>query len=569
MYGPTPPRPKKTNITRSRNGCIPCRRKKRKCDEGNPSCGLCSRLKIPCSYPRFLIRFQETPNDSERTRKVADNGDLLMEVTRMGSPLRTHHNPTFSNRGIQPEYEISGSDQLYLNQYFAHTVDLLPASVRPIVWRMSTLPALYNATLAFSAARFAYSLGTPYLTQSKTLIRPNRHFFIQSLNYFSRAIQLLQQNPSQLDDIFATIVFLILFENVVGTVHSYYSHLQGLQTLTLCYHQALSATPYGQRLLRASLFTIAKGALFLGPLHSPRRGDIVPHDIDILAERICSHQEILFFKVVDAVNISFSLLLGEFSWCSSGKLQRVLQSISGNDNAHLPVSSASEAYEKLTSLRRGIDVLFAQSTPLYNAFAECTKHPVFHEMEFSYTHDNIPPITLSGHEEAMACAMYALTQVYCDRQLLQSLLDGATGQVNPTLNGWAKIILGIAKGCDPPRYLYEEMYNMNMCWILVLLCLRWPNPDILAYIAHTVLPCLKKTTPAKEDTAGALLLFEVVIEMLCSENARGRKVFAVHVVHEDPSDSTAFLLVNRSLHLAIHGYSIDGNFFSDYIPALH
>ncbi|RDH36035.1 hypothetical protein BDQ94DRAFT_186047 [Aspergillus welwitschiae] len=569
MYGPTPPRPKKTNITRSRNGCIPCRSKKRKCDEGSPSCGLCSRLRITCSYQRFLVRFQDTRNKPERTRKAHGNGELVTSLTRMGNPLRALKDQAPSNRGMQPEYHISGSEQIFSNQYLAHVVDLLPVSVRPVVCRLSNLPALCNATVAFSAARFAYSLGTPYHTQSKTLIRPNRHFFIQSLNYFSRAIRLIQRNSSQLEDVFATIIFFILFENVVGTVSSYYCHLQGLETLTLCYHHTLSATPNGQLLLRASFFTLAKGALFLGPLHSLRRGDVVHRELDTLAERLCSRQEILFFMVVDVVRISSSLLLGEFIRCPSDNLQRVLQKMCGYGNPNLLVSSALEACEKLTSLRRRIDILFAQSAPLYSAFSQCTSHPAFHEMEFSFTHDNIPPITFASHEEAMACAMYALVQIYCDIQLLQSLLDGSTGPVNSVLNGWAKIILGIAKGYDPPRYLYEEMYNMNMCWILGLLCLRWPNPDILTYLAHTVLPHLKSTTPAVEDTAGALLLFEVIIEMLCSQNARGRKVFAVHVVHEDPVDSNAFLLVNRSLHFAIHGYGDDGSFFSDYIPALH
>ena len=484
--------------------------------------------------------------------------------------MRSPKDRALSNSGLQPEYQISGSERIYLGQYFAHIVHLLPTSVRPVVSRMSTLPALCDATVAFSAARFAYSLGAPYRIQSKTLVRPNQYFFIQSLKYFSRAIRLIQQNYSQLEEVLATVIFFILFENVVGTVRSYSCHLQGLQTLTLRYHHALSETPYGLLLLRASLFTLAKGALFLGPLHSLRREDMVHRELDILADRICSPQEILFFMVVDAIRISSSLLLGKSTQCPSDKLQRVLQrmSVSGYSNAHLSGSSESDVYEKLASLRRRINILFAQSTSLYNAFVRCTNHPAFHEMEFGYADDTIPPITFASHEETMACAMYALVQVYCDREPLQFSLDAASGPVTSKLNGWAKVILGIAKGCDPTRYLYEETYNMNMCWIVGLLCLRWPNTDILTYLAQNVLPDLKSTTPALEDTAGALLLFEMVIDMLCSENARGRKVFAVHVVHEDSSDVNAFLLVSRSLHFAIHGYSDDGSFFSDYIPAL-
>jgi hypothetical protein len=222
---------------------------------------------------------------------------------------------------------------------------------------------------------------------------------------------------------------LILFENVVVTVRSYSCHLQGLETLTLRYHHALSATLYGELLLRASLFTLAKGALFLGPLHSLCQEDIVHRELDILADRICSRQEILFFMVVDAIRISSSLLLARSTLYPSDKLQRVLQrmSVSGYGGALLSGSSESGVYEKLATLRRRIDILFAQSTPLCNAFVRGTSHPTFHEIEFRYTDDTIPPITFASHEEAMACAMYALVQVYCDRQLLQSSLDAASG----------------------------------------------------------------------------------------------------------------------------------------------
>lgn len=35
---------------KSRTGCVPCRQRKKKCDERRPVCSTCSRLCLPCSY---------------------------------------------------------------------------------------------------------------------------------------------------------------------------------------------------------------------------------------------------------------------------------------------------------------------------------------------------------------------------------------------------------------------------------------------------------------------------------------------------------------------------------------
>lgn len=55
---PSPPRLRLTNMdraqprkrTRTRTGCLNCRRKKRKCDEGRPACGTCYRRNEHCEW---------------------------------------------------------------------------------------------------------------------------------------------------------------------------------------------------------------------------------------------------------------------------------------------------------------------------------------------------------------------------------------------------------------------------------------------------------------------------------------------------------------------------------------
>ncbi|KAH0522981.1 hypothetical protein TsFJ059_008042 [Trichoderma semiorbis] len=68
MYDPAPPRPKKTNIYRSRTGCKVCRQRRKKCDERKP-CGLCMKLGVSCEqvFPTFEFRSVVGPS---RPRKA-------------------------------------------------------------------------------------------------------------------------------------------------------------------------------------------------------------------------------------------------------------------------------------------------------------------------------------------------------------------------------------------------------------------------------------------------------------------------------------------------------------------
>ncbi|KAL6693494.1 hypothetical protein J3F84DRAFT_380962 [Trichoderma pleuroticola] len=67
MYEPPPPRPKKTNIYRSRTGCKMCRQRRKKCDERKP-CGLCVKLGVSCEqiFPTFEFRSVLGPSRSRK-----------------------------------------------------------------------------------------------------------------------------------------------------------------------------------------------------------------------------------------------------------------------------------------------------------------------------------------------------------------------------------------------------------------------------------------------------------------------------------------------------------------------
>ena len=82
------PRRNKTTITRRRTGCIPCRDRHVRCDEGKPKCRRCDRSCIECNWSRDIrIVFHQPTNPTrkqdallkENIRSVSDGPPSAIE----------------------------------------------------------------------------------------------------------------------------------------------------------------------------------------------------------------------------------------------------------------------------------------------------------------------------------------------------------------------------------------------------------------------------------------------------------------------------------------------------------
>ncbi|OHF00466.1 hypothetical protein CORC01_04216 [Colletotrichum orchidophilum] len=76
------PPPAKKKRTRTRTGCLNCRRKKRKCDEGRPACGGCSRRKENCEWG-IKVTFR-----AENAQTILQDHPSMKKARR--PPLRRH-----------------------------------------------------------------------------------------------------------------------------------------------------------------------------------------------------------------------------------------------------------------------------------------------------------------------------------------------------------------------------------------------------------------------------------------------------------------------------------------------
>ncbi|KAH8897446.1 hypothetical protein GQ53DRAFT_818714 [Thozetella sp. PMI_491] len=69
MYDPAPTRPRKTDNTRTRQGCMQCRRKRRKCDQEKPACRRCVKSMAACEYATTVEFRDATAWAAERVRE--------------------------------------------------------------------------------------------------------------------------------------------------------------------------------------------------------------------------------------------------------------------------------------------------------------------------------------------------------------------------------------------------------------------------------------------------------------------------------------------------------------------
>ncbi|KAJ5155203.1 transcriptional regulator family: Fungal Specific TF [Penicillium capsulatum] len=82
--------PPETRFSRSRTGCLQCRKKHYKCDEKRPACSFCSLRRLNCQWPSGIKWFQpKEPVSSQRDRRTVRCVDNALS-SRLPSLLGDH-----------------------------------------------------------------------------------------------------------------------------------------------------------------------------------------------------------------------------------------------------------------------------------------------------------------------------------------------------------------------------------------------------------------------------------------------------------------------------------------------
>ncbi|KAJ4164338.1 hypothetical protein LMH87_006015 [Akanthomyces muscarius] len=75
---------------KSRNGCMRCKRLRKKCDERRPECSRCLKQGVNCEYATIADGADEAPTSSVSERQAARNSDSEMRDSISAEPSSTH-----------------------------------------------------------------------------------------------------------------------------------------------------------------------------------------------------------------------------------------------------------------------------------------------------------------------------------------------------------------------------------------------------------------------------------------------------------------------------------------------
>ncbi|OGM45180.1 hypothetical protein ABOM_005908 [Aspergillus bombycis] len=467
------------------------------------------------------------------------------------------------------------TEQLYVSYFTEELTNMLPESVRAVASRMAELSSLREAAIALSAARLASIESEQQLAPLRI---PRFQHFSEALSRFISAVQHIRSYPADIESVLAAVIHLVLFELEVGTLWGVCCHVAGLENLLMLHQDALMDSHYGRTLLRAGVFLRMRTLFLLNPLSSLGTEPAARRYLQRLADEIAQPREIIYINMTRAVSMTTRLILAHCmqhahdTWETvTGKVYSRFQDTS-MQTADTPIlSEATEGrhtYVYLKELEERNKAVISDSG--YGPLGTMLSKPRESSSNKMRPFLNIPelnPIRFDQCEDAIFYAVYALSQIYCDGELLQSLLYQQEIESNPHVTGYVKMILGIAKGYDPASCFCDSVYNMNISWVLVLLALRWPTREVMLYLKDDFLPRLQRTDTLREDTVGALPCFSRIVNLLDTETTRGRKIYTMQPVYADSAEREHFFLMNQVQGYAIHGRDSEGRFFNDYISA--
>ncbi|KAB8219327.1 hypothetical protein BDV33DRAFT_231569 [Aspergillus novoparasiticus] len=522
------------------------------CDEAQPQCIRCARTGAVRWFEKTPLRFRFVDTNkhiglkaSEGDRSEGDRSEYnAIAIDGPSKPVR--------HRGWQELYCCSSdtraegcskeqislqdsptgktTEQLYLSYFTQELRSMLPESIRSVACRMAEISCLREAAIALSAARLASTEG---VSQLSALRKPRLQHFSEALSRFISAVQQIRSHPTNIENVLPAVIHLVLFELEVRTL----------------WGDVLVESHYGRTLLRADTFLRIRTLFLLGPLSSdtePATGRYLQR----LFNGIAQPQEIIYMNMTRAVSMTTRLIL---THCMQYD-HETWNIVAGKVYSQVPATEGGDTYIYLKELKERNLAVFSDSAyePL-GALPEEPRELGSNQMHYFLNIPEINPIRFDQCEDAIFHAIYALTQIYCDGELLQSLLYQQDIEGDPYVTEYVKIILGIAKGYDPASCSCDSVYNMNISWVLILLALRWPIQEVMTYLKNDFLPRLQRTDTLREDTVGSLPTFSRIVNVLDTETKRGSKIYPMQPVYVDSVEQEHFFPMNQMKGYAIHG----------------
>ncbi|KAL4790471.1 hypothetical protein BDV19DRAFT_382308 [Aspergillus venezuelensis] len=482
MYAPVRPRPKKTNIVRSRNGCKSCRERRTKCDEQKPACGTCLRLGRRCEPLR------RDPPTEVRLQEHVHNVQL-------------------------PGLQHTERDVFYLTYW----EDVCLPAVHPM-FRQTTAFAwqdtmLRDAVLALSScnlSRISSKNRGPSRLDVATF-SPNLVHQTRSQLYYSSAIrEFASLNQFHIrfraEMVFTVLVLFAYIESSMGNFQGFQCHVQGLENVLMELHGAMEEVT-----LKALL------SAWMQVRFVERRVMV----LSILCE---SHR--LYSKEVLR---HWNPVVGQ------GAMFRDKQPCSNVE--------PGTPSQRLTEQERKLDEWLLRLPPPEQPMI-LDSDPGFYSQPLIICNKSSAPLYFQTHDAALNFAYYVIARILqCTSSLEQGRTPGPDRSARVCVeDDWVRLLIRIARGTRMPDSISRNSYTIGFSDSMLAAVLRCQNASLGTEI-QSWMEELEKLQPTEE---GAFPIYQTLAVVRAVNRRREieREVFGVTLPTDDAGGTPKFTVYN-------------------------
>ncbi|KAL5355751.1 hypothetical protein BJX96DRAFT_78470 [Aspergillus floccosus] len=583
MYEPAPPRPKKTEIVRSRSGCKCCRERRTKCDEQKPRCGTCVRLGTTCQPVRQKFQFRITtgpsnsPPTSQQGRWGQDTGSK-----KTGEPRSSHSHPSLSmlgpcSRDIIPipslqliqNLQYTERDVFYSTYWEEHCLPALNPVFRSISHLIGSSSALKNTVLALSACNLSRMNAEQKSSATISVMgthTPNLTHLTNSQRYYCAAVRRFVQLSQQECRYNAAtyLAMLILFayiESAMGNFRGFYCHVQGLSAFLETVYCKETTSASVKSLLTAWMqpqFLVWWARAYFSSV------DVQQQQSDVKIPRVLEGSCETFHERRIAV---LSIL------CESHRLnfQAILKHWTQTTSHNALISESTyPAFED--DLDQYCMLLEKEAEKLEEWLSHLppSERPSEDDSSSEISHSSLSsrPLRFESHDAALNYAYYILARIMQCTRLLRLI-----GTRDPRYIGsecyeeapWVRLFVKIMNGINMKTCLRQNAYTIGFSGLVMAVLLRCQDLATGLCI-QSWLQSLKDIQPTEE---GSFPVYQAlaVTQAINQQRMMERDIFAVSQPVDD-TGSPKFSAYNSQVidTLLVHGKSrSSGDLFTDCI----
>ncbi|KAI9043979.1 putative cytochrome p450 [Aspergillus affinis] len=537
LPGQSFPRPKKTDIIRSRTGCQGCRERKTKCDEQKPTCGTCTRLGKVCRRDREF-KFQVTTGRAEAA---------VPSSTSQTSEMTGSDGSAFADLDLIRSLQHTERDIFYSTYW---ECQCLPA-LHPIFHSMSRLIAengmLKDAVLALSSCNLS-RLHAEQRTQSTTsmgLFSPSLVHQTRSQLYYSSAIRRfasLNQLEYQANATLSLTV-LVLFayiESSMGNFHGFSCHVQGLSDLFIDIHDAVLRTtlaPFLSAWMQVRFVVWWARAYFSSiEVHQQLPSIALPPALNTPYTSLHERRVTILSIMCEAHRITFQTALKHWSSDTT--------SIDPNPG------EAVNTEVLLAEQSHRLDEWLSHLPPSEQPIPLDSNTP-------SHTPQTNQPIIFPSHDAALNFAYSLIARIMTSPSFLTTLPSANPthlGQECSASKPFLVILLRVLAGISLRTSLVQNTYTIGFSSLLLASLLRCQDPTLGLEI-QTWLQKLHDVHPTEEGAFPVYQALRVARAVNRQRSEHGFDVFAVSLPVDDGGGWPKFSAYNsqRIEVLLFHG----------------